>query len=128
MESLSSSFTIKVNGAPIAKAGDETGDRTQAKTGSEAAVFTLKDGRLECGEWILARARREDRSFLPKRVLWFKSGADSDQLIKPVTAHQTENEDTYQLKFDNAFLMEEDGNVFADIQGDEHPEVTVEMQ
>ncbi|KAF2791176.1 hypothetical protein K505DRAFT_327055 [Melanomma pulvis-pyrius CBS 109.77] len=126
MDSLSSSFTIEVNGRPIANVGDGAEDPIQAKTGSEAAVFTLKDGRLQCGDWLLGRSVTEDRSFLPKQVLWFKSNKDSDRRVRPVTA--SENGGSYQLRFANARLIAEDGNIFADLQeGDEQSSVTLKV-
>ncbi|KAF2271137.1 hypothetical protein CC78DRAFT_538812 [Lojkania enalia] len=126
MQSLDSSFIIEVDGKPIAKVSDNNEDRIQAKTGSEAALFTLKDGRLYSDDWILGRAMMEDRSLLPKPVLWFKSSADSQKLVQPVTAHQ--NGDSYQIKFADACLIAEDGNVFADLQGGEASTVTVQMK
>jgi hypothetical protein len=101
MNTLSSSFIIEVNGTPIAyptKVGPDAEDRVQAMTGSNAAVFTLKDGRLQSGDWVLARATREDRSFLPKPVRWFKVGAEGEKLpVYPVTAH--EEGGLYKIKF-----------------------------
>jgi hypothetical protein len=97
MDSLPSSFTIVLNGSPVAKVADDSEDRVQAKLGTEAAVFTLKDGRLECGGWALGRNITENRSFLPKKVLWFKSNEDNANAVQPVTAH--EDGDSFKLKF-----------------------------
>lgn len=101
MDSLPSSFTIEVNGNPIVSVGSDAEHGVQATTGSNAAVFTLKDGRLQCGDWFLGRSIKEDRSFLPKPVLWFKS----TEGIQPVTA--SENGDSYQLRFSSMFLRRE---------------------
>jgi hypothetical protein len=97
MDSLPSPFTIEIDGSPITKAADGAEDRTQAKTGTDAAVFELKNSRLQCDDWILARSQAEDRSALPKQVMWFK--ADSDVHIHAVTA--TQNGDEYQLHFNS---------------------------
>ena len=98
MDNLNASFTIEVDGKPIAKVGPDAEDRAQATTGSDAAVFTLKDGRLRSGEWVLARPLRENRSFAPKPVCWFKIPADSGELrVHPVTAH--EDGESYDIKF-----------------------------
>jgi hypothetical protein len=97
MDSLPSSFTIELNGSPVAKVGNDAEDRVQAKLGTEAAVFTLKNGRLECGDWVLGRNLTEDRSFLPKKVLWFKATEDNAKAVQPVTAH--EDGDSFKLKF-----------------------------
>ncbi|KAF2130695.1 hypothetical protein P153DRAFT_336488 [Dothidotthia symphoricarpi CBS 119687] len=126
MDSLSSSFTVEVNGVSIAKVEDNGEDQIQAKTGPEAAVFELKDGRLQCGDWVLGRSLVEDRSMLPKKVSWFKAGADNEKRIQRVTAHQ--DGDAYQLKFANACLISEDGQVFADLLGGEQSNVAVKMQ
>ena len=134
MDSLDSPFTIEINGHPIAKVGDDTEDRTQAKTGSEAAIFTLKDKHLQCGDLILGRSVTEDRSFLPKQVLWFKNSEENHKKVQPVTAQ--EKGESYQLKFTStlyrrtihfqfdyansskdAGLIEEDGNVLAELGG-----------
>jgi hypothetical protein len=97
MDSLPSSFTIEVNGAPIAKVGDDAAHGVQAKTGPDAAVFTLKDSRLQCGDWVLGRSVKEDRSFLPKQVMWFKSAEVGKRGVQPVTA--SESGDSFLLRF-----------------------------
>ncbi|KAF1852221.1 uncharacterized protein K460DRAFT_273010 [Cucurbitaria berberidis CBS 394.84] len=117
MDSIDSPFTIEIDGKPIANVGDSSHLPVQAALGSNAAVFTLKDNRLKSGDWVLARNITEDRSFLPKQVLWFKAGADSDKQVHPVTAQKVA--DGYQIKFANASLIAEDGNVFADLMGGE---------
>ena len=115
MASLDSPFTIELNGSPIAHVGQNAEDKTQAKTGSEAAVFTLKDGQLQCGGWVLGRNKTENRSMLPKEVYWFKSGAYDDKRVQPVAAHQ--DGDSIQLKFGGASLMLEDDKIFTDLFG-----------
>lgn len=98
MDTLSESFTIEIDGKPVAKVGDDTEDCVQATTGHDAAVFTLKDGKLQSGDWLLARPTREDRSFLPKPVRWFKKGTEDNQLpVHRVTAY--EEGSSYKLKF-----------------------------
>jgi hypothetical protein len=97
MDSLPSSFTIEIDGKPITTVAAGAEDKTQAKTGTDAAVFELKNSRLQSDGWILARSRVEDRSALPKQVLWFQ--ADTDVPIHVVTA--TQDGDSYQLKFNS---------------------------
>ena len=99
MDGLDASFTVEIHGAPIAKVGDDAEDRSQAETGSEAAVFTLSGGRLRSGDWILGRSTTENRSFLPKPVFWFKASGGSEGSVRAVTAHR--DGDAYQLKFDS---------------------------
>jgi hypothetical protein len=99
MDTLPSPFSIEVNGKPIARIGDSASTRTQAKveSGSDAAVFELKNGRLGCGGWLLGRNLTEDRSMLPKQVLWFKMAEEQERTIQPVTAEK--DGDTFVLRF-----------------------------
>jgi hypothetical protein len=115
MDSLDTPFTIELNGSPIANVGNNAEDKTQAKCGSEAAVFTLKDGHLQHGEWVLGRNKTENRSMLPKEVYWFRDGEDVDKRVKPVAAHK--DGDAIQLKFGGSFLMLEDDKIFTDLLG-----------
>ncbi|KAJ8117662.1 hypothetical protein OPT61_g1195 [Boeremia exigua] len=115
MDGLNKSFTIELNGSPIANVGNNAEDKTQAKTGSEAAIFTLKNGMLQNGDWVLGRNLTENRSFMPKEVYWFKSGADNDKRVQPVVAHQ--DGDIIELKFGGSPLMLEDSKIFADMLG-----------
>lgn len=97
MDSIPSKFTIEINGKPIAKVDDAAEDHTQAKLGQDAAVFSLKDSRLQSGEWIIGRNWTENRSFGPKKVSWYKANADNEQQVQPVTAKK--DADTYHLIF-----------------------------
>ena len=115
MDSLDSPFTVELNGSPIVFVGNNADDKTQAKIGSEAVIFTLNGGRLQHGDWVLGRNKTENRSMLPKEVYWFKRGEDNDKRVKPITAHQ--DGDTIQLKFDGASLMLEDDKIFTDLLG-----------
>lgn len=115
MDSLDKPFTIELNGSPIANVGSNAADKTQAKTGSGAAVFTLEHGFLKQGDWVLGRNLTENRSMLPKEVYWFKSGSDNDKRVKPVAAHQ--DGDSVQLKFEGCSLMLENDQIFADLLG-----------
>ncbi|CAI6341140.1 unnamed protein product [Periconia digitata] len=86
--SLDNSFSIQVGGSFIAPPSNSAGEKHQAKVGdSQPAIFSLQNGRLQSGDWVLARAMAEDRSFGPKMVFWFK--ADScEGKIHPVAAEQ----------------------------------------
>ncbi|KAF2662082.1 hypothetical protein K491DRAFT_687052 [Lophiostoma macrostomum CBS 122681] len=127
MESLDSSFTIEVDGKPIARPANDAEDRTPAKTGTEAAIFKLQDGRLLSGDWALSRNVTENRAFLPKPVLWFKLEEDTETRMKPVSAEQ--EGDSLKLKFAKAPLIaDEEGNVLADLQGNDQSKVLVQQQ
>lgn len=146
MDTLPAPFSIEINGKPIAKISDSKATRTQAKveTGAEAAVFELKKGRLSCSGWMLGRNTTEDRSMLPKKVLWFKMSEDQEQRIQPVAAEK--EGDSYVLKFAGRctavkplhtsthrilgwHLVEKDGNVLASMFDDDEPiDVVVKMK
>lgn len=96
MDSLESSFTIEINGSPISNISDDIELPIQAKVGTDAAVFTLKNGRLQCGDRVLGRSVTENRSMLPKQILWFGSNTNNDK-IQLVTAQPDGN--SYQLAF-----------------------------
>jgi hypothetical protein len=104
MQSLSAPFTIEVNGKPICSIDTNAEDYTQAKVGTDAATFTLKDGRLQSGEWFLGRNLTEDRSMLPKKVFWFKAGPEIENRVQIVTASR--NGESYQLKFAGMYSPE----------------------
>jgi hypothetical protein len=112
MDSLDSPFTIEINGSPISKTPENAEEPIQAKVGSDAAIFTLKNGLLQCGDWVLGRAVTENRSMLPKKVLWFK-GSTSEGKVQPVTAK--EDGGSHQVLFAGVPLTETDGAVFADL-------------
>ncbi|PSN66939.1 hypothetical protein BS50DRAFT_378688 [Corynespora cassiicola Philippines] len=126
MDNLDSTFTIEINGSPICNLPGDVEEPVQAKVGSssDAAVFTLKDGHLQCGDWILGRALAENRSMLPKQVLWFKLG--DKERAQPVAAHADGS--SYSLRFSGAPLIEKDGAVFADLLQEGETTVTVKLQ
>ncbi|KAF2024015.1 hypothetical protein EK21DRAFT_118212 [Setomelanomma holmii] len=133
MDSLDSPFVIEINGKPVAKISNETPTKTQAKieAGADAAVLTLKEGRLQSGDWLLGRNKTENRSMLPKQVLWFKLGEDgvtpdNTSQVLPVEAHKDGEE--YKLTFKGAPLTEAEGNVFADIMGESQASVVIKFQ
>lgn len=110
MDSFDSPFTIEINGKPIAMVSDSDQSRTQAKVGAagDAAVFKLQDGSLSCGGWMLGRNKTEDRSFLPKQVLWFKveggENTDSKEQILPIALEKSG--DSYKPKFNGMYLVD----------------------
>lgn len=92
------SFTIQVGGSSIAAPSDSADQKHQAKVGdSQPATFSLQNGRLQSGDWVLARAAAEDRSFGPKRVFWFK--ADDCEGVQPVAAEKAG--DAVRLSFNS---------------------------
>lgn len=125
MDSLDFPFKIEIDGQAIAQIGSSEQSLTQATVGPDAAVFTLKEGRLTCGDWILARKWVEDRSLAPKQVLWFKVGTESEKQAQPVAA--VKKGDNYQIKSSNAGFIASDGKVFAELLGDGVQNIVVKV-
>lgn len=115
MDDLEKPFTIELNGLPITNVGNNACDKTQAKTGSTAAVFTLNNGFLQQGDWVLGRNLTENRSMLPKEVYWFKSDEDVHRRVQRVAAHR--DGDTISLTFGGSFLMLKEDRIFTDLLG-----------
>lgn len=97
MDSLDFSFKIEVDGKAIAEADEGDQSPTQAVLGDKAAIFSLQNSILKSGNWILARNKTEDRSLLPKKVLWFKLGAGNADCAQPVSAEKHGSD--YQIRF-----------------------------
>ena len=97
MNSIAGQFKITVNGQPVANVVENGEDQIHALLGPDAAIFTLVSGRLQCGDWYLARSLIEDRSLLPKRVYWFRKEHINVDLIHLVSAQQ--DGDSHSLLF-----------------------------
>ncbi|CAN9136556.1 unnamed protein product [Alternaria sp. RS040] len=118
MDSIPSTFTIEIGGKPVANVEKDAEDGSQAKLGAVPAIFSLKNSRLQSGDWIMGRNQVENRSYLPKRVSWYKANAENEKLVQLVTAKK--EGESYQLIFKNAKLMVDDeGMVLADLLGGE---------
>ncbi|KAF4345036.1 hypothetical protein FBEOM_910 [Fusarium beomiforme] len=68
--SLPGKFIIVVDGKPVANPQENGEPFIQAQSGDPPAIFELRGGRLISGDWALGRLHFEDRSLLPKRLLW----------------------------------------------------------
>jgi hypothetical protein len=101
MDSIPSPFTIEINGQPIAKVADSAEDQTKAQLGKDAAVFSLKNSRLQCEGWFVGRSLTENRSYGPKGVFWFKANAENEKKVQAVTAKK--EGESYQLIFTSMF-------------------------
>ncbi|KAJ5677921.1 uncharacterized protein N7477_003554 [Penicillium maclennaniae] len=95
MESLDRPFTIQIDDEYVTRVEDDSEYPTHASVGSEPAVFTLKNSVLECDGWYLGRHVIEDRSLMPKRILWFKVGEQDPGIIQPTLAEP--EGDSYKL-------------------------------
>lgn len=96
MANLDTPFTIEIDGTPIARVDGSVQDGpVHASLGSDSAVFTLQGKRLKCGDLVLARNKTEDRSLLPKKVMWFH--IDNSELVQPVTVQKDGEE--YHIRF-----------------------------
>ncbi|KAF1978796.1 hypothetical protein BU23DRAFT_448394, partial [Bimuria novae-zelandiae CBS 107.79] len=92
----------------------------RATLGSKVATFTLKDGRLVSGDWVLGRNLTEDRSLGPNKIAWFKDNSESGKRLHVVNAHVDRG--SHQLKFGgngdlDGCLMASDDEVFVDLIG-----------
>ncbi|KAF1918200.1 hypothetical protein BDU57DRAFT_555842 [Ampelomyces quisqualis] len=124
MDNVPFPFTIEIGGKPIAKADVSAQDHTQAELGQKPAVFTLANGRLQNGDWIMGRDVTENRSFLPKQVSWYKANAENERRVQSVTAKKEASH--YQLIFTKGKLMaDEDGLILVDLLGESNSEVKV---
>jgi hypothetical protein len=103
MDAIPSPFTIEINGKPVAKLAENAEEYSQAKVGNAAAVFNLKDKRLQCGEWVMGRDLTENRSFGPKKVSWYKASAENEGRVQPVTAKKEGG--AYELVFTSMLLF-----------------------
>ncbi|KAJ5099620.1 hypothetical protein N7532_006621 [Penicillium argentinense] len=126
MESIPGTFIIKVDYQPVSVVKDGNEDKTHACLGPDPAVFTLVDGHLESGDWILGRSLVEDRSLLPKRVLWFNKQSTRTDMVHKVLAFP--DGDSYRLEFLGAPLISHEGKLFADLMKDQPQDVQIIIQ
>jgi hypothetical protein len=91
-------FIIRVKGEPITQPEENAESWTQAKVGSNQAVFTWVGGsRLESDGWVLGRHITEDKSLLPKPVYWVKKeDTASGYLVQPTSVYL--DGDSYKLR------------------------------
>ena len=108
MNALPSRFAISIDGTPISEASGNDTSPAQARLGSPAAVFTLNDSRLMCGNWMLARPKAENRSLGPKPVLWFSEDWGDAAKVYPVTAHK--DGDAYRILLGSGSPQSINGN------------------
>ncbi|KAE8139826.1 hypothetical protein BDV38DRAFT_241291 [Aspergillus pseudotamarii] len=96
MAALPDYFTITLGGSLITRKNiDPDEQQIHAEVGhTDPAIFTLNnDGLLESGDWYLGRFLVEDRSLLPKRVLWHKKGGEIDVgMIQKTTIEERNGE------------------------------------
>ncbi|KAJ5248746.1 hypothetical protein N7468_000197 [Penicillium chermesinum] len=115
-------FYILVKGAPITKPILEDNNPVQASliASPERAIFTYNasSNHLECEGLYLGRNLVEDRSLLPKKVVWSR---DPERLL-PV---KTDENDPGKLRFSGGLLTVMNGQLFASLMGEEEP--TVEL-
>ncbi|KAK5996541.1 hypothetical protein PT974_01876 [Cladobotryum mycophilum] len=95
MSDIEGPFTISFGDNTVSTVEDTGERRIQAKIGSDAAVFTLKDGQLESEDWIVTRDSVEDRSLLPKAVYFFPKSSGFEPIHK--TTAQVEEDGSYRF-------------------------------
>ncbi|KAF5574206.1 hypothetical protein FPANT_11884 [Fusarium pseudoanthophilum] len=116
--SIPGRFMIIVDGKPVGNPRDNGEPMIQAQPGDPAAIFELRDGRLFSGEWALGRLNFEDRSMMPKRVLWRKR--DEVEELQPVQVEEYGGPP--ELKFSGAGLAFIQDKLYAPIiEGESQP-------
>ncbi|KAB8214218.1 hypothetical protein BDV33DRAFT_209460 [Aspergillus novoparasiticus] len=117
-DSLREPFPISIGDFYIAKVYDSNlaASRVQAKTGNrdDAAIFTLTDGVLRSGDWILSCAMAEDRGLRPKAVYWFRKVEDAAPIRLKIHI-----DDTWVITSQGGTFIEKDGFVVVPIAGSE---------
>ncbi|KAG9190305.1 hypothetical protein G6011_08393 [Alternaria panax] len=131
MDSLPRPFTIEVDGKPIAKVNGPLDEESydgqtckHAKTGSEPAIFELKQYRLISDGLVLSRELVEDLTLKPKRVYWFR--ADTYPVHHRVIAGKDGN--NFSLQMSGSTLMADGDTVFACLLREQAQKVIVKMQ
>ncbi|KAG5799716.1 hypothetical protein H9Q69_001227 [Fusarium xylarioides] len=109
--SIPGRFMIIVDGKPVANPQDNGEPMIQAQPGDPAAIFELRNGRLFSGEWALGRLNFEDRSLMPKRVLWRKR--EEAEELQPVQVQDFDGPPA--LNFSGAGLAFIENKLFAPI-------------
>ncbi|GKU05499.1 hypothetical protein FLAG1_08615 [Fusarium langsethiae] len=66
-------FSITIDGKPVGMPRQNPAELTQAHAcdmGDRPAVFEIEDEHLVSGPFVMGRHNMEDRSLMPKRVVW----------------------------------------------------------
>jgi hypothetical protein len=71
MDSYEHPFAIELGGAYVAEVESNFEGQIPARIGPNPAIFTLKNGCLSSGPWVMGRAMVENKSAHPKEVYWF---------------------------------------------------------
>lgn len=93
------SFTIELGGYPITNvmphARDTDGeDQYRALIGlTDPAVFTLREGRLESGDYFLGRSRQEFGQGSHHTLYWFKKTSRSSGIVYNPNVSLSDDED-----------------------------------
>ncbi|KAF9775879.1 hypothetical protein IL306_005987 [Fusarium sp. DS 682] len=119
--SLPGRFMIIVDGKPVTNPQENGEPMIQAQSGDPAAIFELRDGRLLSGDWALGRLNFEDRSMMPKRVLWRRK--EEAQELQPVQVEDFGG--SPELKFAGAGLAFIDNKLYAPIIENENQPIQI---
>ncbi|KAJ4002634.1 hypothetical protein NW752_002545 [Fusarium irregulare] len=115
--SLPRRFSITIDGMPVAMPKSDPRERPQAepaRNGERPAVFEIVENHLVCGELVMGRSFMEDRSLMPKRVIW--SPIQEMNQIQPIRVEQ--GEDGPELRLQDGKLAYLDGRLFSPILPD----------
>ncbi|CEF78122.1 unnamed protein product [Fusarium graminearum] len=78
-------FSISIDGRPVGMPKDDPAARPQAHAADmhdRPAIFEIQGDHLTCGSLVMGRQNMEDRSLMPKRVVWCPM--DQMDQIQPV--------------------------------------------
>ncbi|RGP69193.1 hypothetical protein FLONG3_7829 [Fusarium longipes] len=103
-------FSISIDGQPIAMP-TSVPDRTQAQPvgpgGFQPAVFEVWNEHLVAGPFVMGRVFAEDRSLMPKRVVWCER--DDVNQVQPVQVQM--GEDGPQIKLSGGGMAFHEGRL-----------------
>lgn len=108
--SLPRRFSITIDGMPVAMPKSDPQERPQAepaRNGERPAVFEIVENHLVCGELVMGRSFIEDRSLMPKRVIW--SPVQEMNQIQPIRVEQ--GEDGPELRLQGMIPVSIAGNI-----------------
>ena len=90
--SLPRRFSITIDGLPVAMPKTDPREHPQAEParhGEEPAIFEIQNDHLVCGPLVMGRLFFEDRSLMPKRVIW--SPIHEMEQVQPIQVQEGED-------------------------------------
>jgi hypothetical protein len=99
-DALPRRFSITIDGTPVAMPHTSPDERPQAEAvgrgGNRPAIFEIENEHLVSGPLVMGRSSMEDRSLMPKRVIWCSK--DDMYEVQPVRVEMNENGPQIKLR------------------------------